>query len=344
MLVPIVKGDTMFKLSELGGDKFVTLKKHIRWFMFRMKDDRLDSTAAHAAYFLIISFIPFIAFLMILFNQLHISQTELVQEILTLIPENIIDFISPYFNATGNETGIFSISVIAFIWSASNGMVAIIKGYDKIYDIEETRSYIHLRLVAMVYILLLAVVLIITAVTLVFGSTIYNFLLAHAGTVIASVLQYLRSGLGFVFLILFFCIIFNVIPRRKVHFINNLIGAIFSALGWIVFSYFFSIFAQHSTNFSVVYGSLAALIVIMFWLYSCMYIMFMGAEVAMWLEHSGVKQDIASSLRHRKKPKPVLKPVITPSQKKKPVSKKEETTTTKTVEKELPNDNPENQK
>lgn len=269
-----------------------TLKKHIKWFMFHTRQDRLDSISAHGAYFIIISAIPFILFLFALFNQLHLSETELIDEILSLIPENVTEAIAPYLTNNVSNTSVFSISVVTFIWSASSGMVAIIKGFDTIYDVEETRSFIRLRLVAIVYILLMALVLIITAVTLVFGSTLYEFLLERSGPLIATLLLNFKSLFGFILLIIFFCLIFNVIPRKKAKFINNFLGAVFSAAGWVLFSFFFSIFVDNFSNFSVVYGSLATMIVMMLWLFFCMYIMFLGAEVSMWLEISDIKKDL----------------------------------------------------
>ena len=55
-----------------GGAKAVKLlKKHVGWFLTRTARDRLDSSSAHAAYFLIISFLPFVAFLLTLMQQIH---------------------------------------------------------------------------------------------------------------------------------------------------------------------------------------------------------------------------------------------------------------------------------
>lgn len=49
------------------------LKKHLFWFLDRMDRDRLDSTAAHGAFFLLISFLPFVAFLLTLMQRIHFS-------------------------------------------------------------------------------------------------------------------------------------------------------------------------------------------------------------------------------------------------------------------------------
>ena len=89
-------------------------------------------------------------------------------------------------------------------------------------------------------------------------------------------------------------------PRRRVKLSHNLAGAAFSAAGWVLFSFFFSIFVERFSDFSI-YGSLATLVILMFWLFSCMYIMFLGAEVSMWLETSSIRMDVKNLRKTRKK-------------------------------------------
>ena len=70
-----------------------------------------------------------------------------------------------------------------------------------------------------------------------------------------------------------------------------MIGGSLSALAWVLYSFFFSIFVENFGNYSSVYGSLAALVILMLWLYFCMYIMFIGGEVAVWLQTGGIITD-----------------------------------------------------
>lgn len=67
----------------------------------------------------------------------------------------------------------------------------------------------------------------------------------------------------------------------------------------MLFSFFFSLFVDNFSNFSL-YGGLATLVILMFWLFFCMYILFLGAEVSMWLECSGIGQDLADIRKKRR--------------------------------------------
>ena len=196
--------------------------------------------------------------------------------------------------------GVMPVAVIAAVWSSSMGMLAIIKGLDQIFQVQETRGYVRLRIMAVVYVILFAAVLIVAAALLVFGTAIYRLLTAHASAFTASILLHFKSAAGFVLLFSFFTLLYTGVPRRRVKFAYNLAGAAFSAAGWVVFSTFFSIFVENFSDFSI-YGSLATLVILMFWLFFCMYIMFLGAEVSMWLETSSILVDVKNLRKKRKR-------------------------------------------
>ena len=277
------------------------LKKHWDWFAQRIARDRLDSTAAHGAFFLLISFLPFVAFLLTLMQRIHFSDgPTLIEAALQAFPDSVASYLEALLPTPIQSTGMLPVTLIAAVWSSSMGMLAVIKGLDQIFQVKETRGYIHLRVIAVIYVLIFAAVLIVAAALLVFGTTIYRFLLEHSSAFVANILINFKSLAGFVMLFLFFTLLYTGVPRRRAKFLHNLAGAAFSAAGWVLFSYFFSIFVENFSDFSI-YGSLATLVILMFWLFFCMYIMFLGAEVSMWLETSGIGMDLHNLRKKEKK-------------------------------------------
>lgn len=267
------------------------LKKHVLWYMDRINSDRLDSSAAHSAFFLITSFLPFLAFLLTLMQRIHFSSgLTMIEAALELIPATFSTALAEIIPSPIESSGVLPVAVVTAVWSSSKGMVAVIKGLDHIYEVEQPRNYVMLRIMAVVYVLMLAVVLIAAAVLLVFGTTIYRAIQSR-WPVVAALLINFKSLMGFVMLFLFFTLLYTFVPRRRVKFRHNLAGAAFGAGGWVLFSFFFSLFVENFSNFSI-YGSLATLVILMFWLFFCMYILFLGGEVSMWLETSGVGQDL----------------------------------------------------
>ena len=65
---------------------------------------------------------------------------------------------------------------------------------------------------------------------------------------------------------------------------KQLPGAVFTACGWLLLSFFFSVYLDVFEGFTSMYGSLTTIILIMLWLYGCMYIILLGGEINALLE------------------------------------------------------------
>ena len=277
------------------------IKKHIKWFAGRVTRDRLDSASAHGAFFLIISFLPVIALVLTQMQRIHFSSgVPILEAALRLFPESVSSFVEALFPSPLESGGVLPVAVITSVWTSSMAMVAVIKGLDQIYEVKESRGLVRLRAVAILYVLAFAVVILVTAALLVFGSTIYNYLLKHSPPFFATLLINFKSLVGFLLLFIFFTLMYTFLPRRRIKFLHNLAGAAFGAAGWVLFSFFFSLFVENFSNFSI-YGSLATLVILMYWLFFCMYILFLGAEVSMWLEFSGIQDDLKNASKKRRK-------------------------------------------
>ena len=275
------------------------IKKHLSWFADHIAQDRLDSSAAHASIFLLISFLPLVAFLLTLMQHIHFSDgASVIEAALGLFPNSVAAYLSSLLPSPLESSGVLPVAVIAAVWSSSMGMLAVIKGLDQIFQVKETRGFLRLRAAAVGYVVVFAAVLLVAAALLVFGNSLYGFLLEHASAFWATVLIKFKSLAGFVMLFAFFTLLYCGVPRGRAKFLHNLAGAAFSAAGWVLFSYFFSIFVENFSDFSI-YGSLATLVILMFWLFFCMYILFLGAEVSMWLEQSSIAMDLKNLRKKR---------------------------------------------
>ena len=179
------------------------LKKHIAWFWDRIDRDRLDSTAAHGAFFLLISFLPFVAFLLTLMQRIHFSDgVTLIEAALQIFPDSVAVYLETLLPDPIHSSGVLPVAVIAAVWSSSMGMLAVIKGLDQIFQVEDPRGFIRLRLTAVVYVIIFAAVLILAAALLVFGSSVYQFMLNHVSPPLARILIQFKSLAGFVMLFL----------------------------------------------------------------------------------------------------------------------------------------------
>lgn len=261
--------------------------KECRAFMDKMGEDAVSAYAAQAAFFIMMSAFPFIMLILTLIQYLPVTEQVLLVMAQRIVPEAFGSYVVSLIDEIYRQPSVTIISVtfIATIWAASKGFLAIIRGCNSVYDIKETRNYILLRLVASVYTIALAVMIVVTLAVLVFGNTITVALtsrLPFLEEMVFLVIS-LRTVVGFAIMFVFFLALYVVVPDRKASIIREIPGAVLTSVGWISFSYIFSFYIDNFANFNT-YGSLTAIIFLMLWMYACMYIFFIGGEVNVWLQ------------------------------------------------------------
>jgi membrane protein len=259
-------------------------------FSNKIKDDHIAPFSAQAAFFIIISFFPFIMLLFSIVPYFGINESTLMSIFTQIFPDAVdpmvISIINEIYDSSTSGT-LISITVITTLWSAGKGFLSIMNGLNSVYEIKETRRYFFLRITAALYTLAFAFMLIAMMLLFVFGNRLY-FSIEQKFTVLkdmALVIISLRTIVGLIILLLFFLIIYIVIPNRKTKIINELPGAMVCAGGWMGFSYAFSYYVDNFANYSSTYGSLTAVVLFMLWMYFCMYILFIGAEVNLLFEN-----------------------------------------------------------
>lgn len=270
----------------------ISIVSFIRSFLRKLRDDFITAFSAQAAFFIILSFFPFVMFLLTLIQYLPFTKGDLLITFSGIIPDAfeslLITLIEEIYDKASGT--VISITVITALWSASKGFVAIVKGLNSVYGIDETRNYIKLRLISIFYTLTFAGMIIVSLGFLVFGNRIYLWVSDKFNLLndLALLIISLRTVVGFCVLILFFMALYLYIPNRKSKFIKELPGAIITAGGWMGFSYLYSFYIDNMGNYSYMYGSLTAIVLLMVWLYACMYIMFIGAELNVIFADGGI--------------------------------------------------------
>ena len=249
----------------------------------KFSKDEMTVYAAQASFFTIIAAFPFIMLLMAMIQLIPtITKSNLLQVITSLVPANLKSLVFGVVENiyTNSPATVLSVTAIAAIWSASRGMLSIERGLNRVFGKQKKRNYVVTRMICAGYTIIFILICILTPVLLVLGSSIQGFV-EHHFPVVAEITHYVISFRTVLLLILTICFTFlyTYVPEKKQHFKKQLPGAIFSTLGWIAFSFAFSIYFNNFSNFSVMYGSLTAIVLLMLWLYVCICILFLGAEI-----------------------------------------------------------------
>lgn len=256
--------------------------------LHKLRNDYVNVFSAQAAFFIILSFFPFTMFLLTLIQYLPIQESVLIETFTNILPKafhtNILLIITEVYDRASGT--VISITAITALWSASKAFLGLVRGLNSVYGIEETRNYFRLRFISSLYTLVFTILLVVTLIFLVFGNRLYSWIETQIPSLqgVALLVISLRAIVALTLLTIFFLLMFVVIPNRKTNILAELPGALLASAGWLGFSYLYSYYIDNMSNFSSTYGSLTAVIFLMLWVYFCMYILFIGAEVNVFLQ------------------------------------------------------------
>lgn len=256
-------------------------------FMDRISSDHVSAYAAQAAYFLILSFIPFVLFLTTFIRYTPLTYNLVRDAIIGFVPNNLQSFLLGILgDVYMRSSAIAPITAVIALWSAGKGMQSIANGLNTIYHVKETRNWLITRIYSVVYTMLFVISLIVSLTLLVLGTRIQAAIAKHfpfIGDILGRIIG-ARTLLVFAVLFFVFLFLYKVLPNRKATFKSQIPGAFITAVAWSVFSYGFSIYFELVPNFSNMYGNLAAIIMVMLWLYGCMNLVLYGAETNAYFE------------------------------------------------------------
>lgn len=270
------------------------MKKYLKimiGFMDRLKEDHVGAFAAQAAYFILLSFIPFLMLLITLIQYIPpIRDQKIVTDMLIQIMPDTDEFrnflLGIISEIYAKGTAVVPVSAVFTLWSAGKGIKALTDGVNAIYHVEETRNYLVTRIRSAIYTLFFIVAVIGSLVLLVFGNSIQKLLTKYVpmlGRITAYIIG-MRTVISVCILILIFLMIYKFLPNRKASLKYQIPGAVSSAVAWSLFSLGFSIYIDVYNGLSNMYGSLTTLILILLWMYFCMFIILIGAEINAYFE------------------------------------------------------------
>ena len=257
---------------------------YVKAYLDKCKRDNIGAFAAQAAFFIIMSAIPFLMVFTSLLQYTNISQEYVTDLLCRAMPKYIEPILQPILNEVySRSVGIISITVIIALWAAGKALQYMTAGLNVLNGIDETRNWFVVRFWSIVYTVVFIFAIIIVLILMVFTEYIQGLLDQAFGVwgllvAIVSVRPLIRGLVVFAILTGLFVWLFTQLPNKKVKALSQIPGALLCALIWYVFSIFLSIYVNFYNGFSI-YGSMSTIVLMMFWLYSCMYIMFMCAEV-----------------------------------------------------------------
>ncbi|WP_246628346.1 YihY/virulence factor BrkB family protein [Paenibacillus oenotherae] len=249
----------------------------------RFQDDEVPAMGAQLTYYLILAFFPFLIFVIAVLSFTDLSIQNVIAYIQLVLPEMSASTITDAFAEIqeSRSGSLLSFGLLITLWSASNGISAVMKALNKAYDVEESRPFWKVKSISLAFTIVLAVVIVCSFVMLVFGRVIGDSLYKFS-RLPGSFDQIWATGqyvLPILMMIAVFASLYLFIPNLSLRFKEVIPGAVFATFGWITISLLFSFYVNNFGSYSKTYGSIGGIIVLLTWLYLSSIIIVLGGEI-----------------------------------------------------------------
>ena len=291
------------------------MKKYIKVIKSIIKsviDNDFSGMAAEMGFMLIIGIFPFALFLIEIFSRL--GRKSFVNPIFIalskVMPNDALDLIRSVINEVSFYEKGGLLAIIGFIITvilSTNAMAVVLKGLNRAYKVEETRSFIYTRLLSLTMVFVNTAILFLTVNLIVFGKVILKFLTTSLGLDIdiANTILILRWPVAFLALFVLAYLQYYILPdlsgkellRRKSAFP----GTIFFCISWLAGSWWFSIYVNNLHAYNFVYGTIGAFAVLMVWLYYTSILILIGGEINSQLYDKLERKEELEAKRYRVK-------------------------------------------
>ena len=254
-------------------------------------DDTLLSRAAELGYYFLFALFPTLVSASAILGLAAKSASQIYVHLLNylalVIPRTAFAMVVETFNQTtaASTGGKITLGLAAAIWSASVGFSAIQDGMNTVYRVRETRPYWKARGSAILVTMLLSVIVTLNLAVLLGGDFTARYALKHIwhrwlGMATAGVLHGISWIVASATLMLIFAVIYYFAPDLRVkrwHWISP--GAAIGILGWLGASIGLRVYLHYFDSFSLTYGSLGAVIILLTWFYITGLMLLIGAEI-----------------------------------------------------------------
>lgn len=246
--------------------------------------DDIMGTAARVAYYFFLAIFPAIIALFALAGIVGGDQAFewIMSRVRQGLPQDAEGIIEQFVGGVTGESrpGLLSLGILGVLWAASASFNGLTIGLNKMYDVEEGRSWWKRRLVAAGLFIAAGIVLNLGAAVILAGPELIRALGLDA------VVVYATWAAAFVVITALFWLTYYLLPHADQSSGKKevLIGAVVGTVVWSLASALFRAYVANFGSYAATYGVLTGVIVLMLWLYITALAILFGGEVAATLQ------------------------------------------------------------
>lgn len=251
---------------------------------------RVSRAAAELAYFLVLTFFPILICVSAFVSKLDLEMTALLEEASYVLPQEVLSIFRDYLGYidTHQSDAMLVAGVIMSAAFASAAVRGLMNVMHEVYGRATFRG-VHQLVASLVFSVLLLVTIYLSITVVVTGNWFFHMLgqLLKLDNLVAQfgtwqwVKYLLLTALVFLFILLLYRFASPLEKPRPPVIPGSLLAAVALTISSMIFSYFM----ENSTKYSLVYGSLTSVIILLVWLYLCGNILVIGSLVNCVIYH-----------------------------------------------------------
>ncbi len=241
--------------------------------------------AAALSYQVFLSLFPFVLFLVALLGFLQIPDffDWLMDQARTMVPDQAMGQVEQIVAQIRDQASseLLSFAVVIALLAASAAVRMTMHALNIAYDVEEERPAWKRYPLSIVYTVFLAVLVIVAIGLMLVGPQVIEWLAGQVGlgTLFVTLWAWLRFPVAILLLMVFVALVYYMFPNTNQPFRFITPGAVLAVIVWVAASFGFSYFVSNFANYSAIYGSLGAVIVLLLYIFISAAVLLFGAEV-----------------------------------------------------------------
>ncbi len=256
------------------------LKKSLKRIVKIIRRPEMVILPGNISYALILSIFPSIMALTFIISLFNVSPVDVLDFVSMNMPKDIYDLIYNFLDSS-KSTGFALLTFLIALFFSSNGTTSIIVAANVLYKTEEKNMF-RRTVKSLLLVMLLMFLFAFTMFVLGFGSSILKTFIDRLDgdySIVYKIFTIIKWPISFILIYFFIKILYVISPSAKLKSKDVTKGALFTTIGWVIATYFYSIYVNEIAAYNVFYGSLSSIIVLMIWIYLLSNILVIGIAI-----------------------------------------------------------------
>lgn len=260
------------------------MKDTVKLMAKRFFEHGVGNSGAALAYYLLFALFPTAIFISNVLGQLDLDVSSVIKWTDDFLPKDIVDIFENYliYISENSSSSLLGISLVFTLYFPFRAVKNLLVGVRRAYCLEKPKKPLRYAVRQIVFTLLFFVAIALSLVFSTFGKRVLVFLLSHIKlqipTGLITLWNYLRFVLIGIFMFITVSALYATVQDERQPWSAILPGALLSLTAWVAISVGFSFYVENFAKYSIVYGALGAVMVLLLWLYITAVILIMGAE------------------------------------------------------------------